>query len=524
VVAAPIAAYKFGVVDTVHKWTGSMRGAQKLNSAFTKLPAENWVSSTDALAEVGKSPVDPARVLLPALDKTQTTAEGKKAKPCPPELVGPFPPAEGTDAKKGSNPNGPVVVKRGAPSGPPAQPLPKPGEAQSDLTLVETSVSISKDPSQELDGEKAVKAGGESVSQQSSSSAETAPDEVPGAHKPLVGPRAIEPAKKRIETSGPQRGPQKRPLTENAAVKKEAPAKGDMSSMPGSQVPGSLKVTINNYNGDHVKWGLMVILDDSVSMGKHVKPWTPNRSQAAAALVAKLPDIMTPGSQLAVRDFLCNKSETKKKPEPCPSHMIFPWAASPFKKLKEKLETVETGGKNDPCAAAAYSLRKDFSGLPSLSPRVLIVTGGVSKCAPKDVIKALSEQKGGDNVAVDVITLGIGKKSRSGYAALAKKGKGLLLNMDKPADADKTLERYGKILKEVRWEKVEVKGEKAVVSMNPKQEVILAPGTYTVTLPAVANIKPGKRVINNVKIESGKPQELEISVIKGRPVVKFRKK
>jgi hypothetical protein len=100
--------------------------------------------------------------------------------------------------------------------------------------------------------------------------------------------------------------------------------------------------------------GLMVILDDSVVMARKTKPWTPSRSQAAESFVAKLAGNLTPGSKMAVRDFLCKQSDPNKKQKEtaCLSHMLFEWAESPFAGLKEKLALVNPRGHNNPCAAA----------------------------------------------------------------------------------------------------------------------------------------------------------------------------
>ena len=99
--------------------------------------------------------------------------------------------------------------------------------------------------------------------------------------------------------------------------------------------------------------GLMVILDDSVVMARKTKPWTPSRSQAAESFVAKLTGYLTPGSRIAVRDFLCKQSNggKKQKETTCLSHMLYEWADSPFPGLKEKLARVSAGGHNNPCAA-----------------------------------------------------------------------------------------------------------------------------------------------------------------------------
>ena len=75
----------------------------------------------------------------------------------------------------------------------------------------------------------------------------------------------------------------------------------------------------------------MVILDDSVVMARKAKPWTPSRSQAAESFVGRAAGNLTPGSKMAVRDFLCKQSDANKKQKEtaCLSHMLSEWADPP---------------------------------------------------------------------------------------------------------------------------------------------------------------------------------------------------
>ena len=114
------------------------------------------------------------------------------------------------------------------------------------------------------------------------------------------------------------------------------------------QLPGSLLVKIKDYEGSLTKWGIMVILDDSRYMARKTKSWSGGRSRTAATLVEKLPDVVTPGSKIAVRDFLCRKSTRKKSRGVCLSHMLYDWAGSPFNQLQETLERSDPAGWNNP--------------------------------------------------------------------------------------------------------------------------------------------------------------------------------
>lgn len=302
---------------------------------------------------------------------------------------------------------------------------------------------------------------------------------------------------------------------------KQGPGEPGEAKSQRFELPGSLMVAIKDYEGSVVKWGLMVILDDSVVMGKKSKTWSPTRSAVAASLVTKLPEILTPGSRLAVRDFMCSEKRDRGN---CLSHLLFDWADAPYKDLTEKLKKLGPSGRTDPCAAAAYAMKKDMSGLGKLARRLLIVTSGSTKCNPREVFQALSQHKPKENITIDVVGLGIPRKTLRGYATLVQRANGIFLKADNPGEVERILSRYKKLLNRRAMEKVEVRGERAVLTVNPGEEITLAPGTYSVVLPLVASLKAAKRTISDVKIRSGETTAIEVKIRKGRPIVKTAKK
>jgi hypothetical protein len=287
------------------------------------------------------------------------------------------------------------------------------------------------------------------------------------------------------------------------------------------ELPGSLTVAIKDYEGSVVKWGMMVILDDSVVMGKKSKIWSPTRSAVAASLVTKLSKSLTPGSRLAVRDFMCSQKRGRGN---CLSHLLFDWADSPYKGLEEKLKKVGPAGRTDPCAAAAYAVKKDMSGLGQLARRLLIVTSGTTKCNPREIFQALGQHKPKQSVVIDVVGLGVPRRTVRGYATLARRAGGVFLKADNPGEVERILPRYKKLLHKRAMEKVEVRGEKAVFTVNPGEELTLAPGVYSVVLPLVASLRAAKRTISDIKIRSGETTVIEVKIRKGRPIVKIAKK
>jgi hypothetical protein len=289
------------------------------------------------------------------------------------------------------------------------------------------------------------------------------------------------------------------------------------------QLPGSLTVKIHHYAGTVPKWGLMVILDDSGTMGKKLRGWNPNRMHTAVEAVESLSGDLEKGSKIAIRDFMCASRDGKPSPAqgPCLSHTLFEWTAAPFKGINEKLAQNNTSGRTNPCAAAAYALKKDFGSLGALSPRLLLVTDGAHRCAFKEVLREADKRTGKEKIAVDVLAFGMHRKRQAGYAKLAQRTNGVFLRIDSPADLKAAMTKYTKLLKTPVKEKIEVRGEKSVLTASPDEELTIVPGTYTIVLPPVAGINPSKRALEPVQIQSGESTVVQVRVNKkGRPLTK----
>ena len=289
------------------------------------------------------------------------------------------------------------------------------------------------------------------------------------------------------------------------------------------QVPGSLKVRIDNYSGSLTKWRLMIILDDSNVMAKEVKPWSPDRFATATTFISKLSSQVTTGSKLSVRDFACVKKDDKKS-APCLSRVIFEWSESPFSGLKDKLQAATPGGVVNPCAAAAYSMKKDFLVSDGLRPRLLLVTCGSVKCNTKDVLKAAGAIGPNAKTPVDVVAVGMNSKGKSAYSNLAKKTGGIFIAVDNPGDLENGVKKYSKNLQVVTLDKIEVRGEKIVFSVNPDEDITLAPGIYTVVLPSIKGLAEFKRSVPNVRIKSGEGTVMTVKLSKGKASVKIGSK
>lgn len=496
--AAVLGAYKLGWLSREFRPAGGSDIEKAPAASFTKVPESNLLSTAQLLEGVGKSPTDPSKVLFPSFDKP-LAADGSQETPiaCPTgpkedRASGPIqgtPPAEQKEPQEASLP--PVQREIEKDKGSPA--------------LVEKPVIVSREP-----GDQKVPEKNERVNE--TKGRPTKPEASGPTQESISTPR----------TSGAtSKGPVAGRATEAPSVQKTAP-EPDQSKEERYELPGSLSVRIKNYTGSTVKWGLMVILDDSASMGRKTKLWTAGRSEAAVNVLMKLPEALTPGSKLAIRDFTCGTST--KKGGFCLSHTLYGWSSSPFSELTDKLAAVKKEGRNNPCAAAAYAVKKDLGGLGELVPRILIVTNGQTKCSYHDVLKAIGSSGSTRKPIVDVMAVGMGPRNSRAYASLAKRTDGMFLRLDKPSEVDRVLGRYGLMLKTKAMEKLEVRGEKAVFTATPEEEITLAPGTYRVVLPLVGKLHPSHRSIPDVKINSGESKIIVVRIKNGRPVVRINKK
>lgn len=506
--AAWVYASRPSLVGQLLLTLNSYRAPEQPTAALSQSRSSDLVSTGKVLGSVGKSLARPTDMPAPTLEGLGGSESGSEDVPRP---TGPTSDALGEDKVSGKS--FPGQAQAG-------------DESSASPQMIETPVIVPRSPSSES---SAGVTGSEHTDR--SSGAPLIKDDVDTQGK------SQEVLKRRPAVELPGERKKAASIKGEASDRSDVPGEGEGSSKNTSEreglrevgeaksrrfeLPGSLTIAIKDYEGSVVKWGVMVILDDSVVMGKKSKTWSPTRSAVAASLVTKLPETLTPGSRLAVRDFLCSEKRDRGN---CLSHLLFDWADAPYKDLAEKLKKVGPAGRTNPCAAAAYAVKKDMSGLGQLSRRLLIVTSGSTKCNPREVLQALGRHKPKENIAIDVVGLGIPRKALHGYATLVRRSNGFFMKADNSGEVERILSRYKKVLSRRAMEKVEVRGERAVFTVNPGEEITLAPGTYSVVLPLVASLKAAKRTIDDIKIRSGETTEIEVKIRKGRPIVKIAKK
>ncbi|MGC8659828.1 MAG: hypothetical protein ACP5U1_12195 [Desulfomonilaceae bacterium] len=286
------------------------------------------------------------------------------------------------------------------------------------------------------------------------------------------------------------------------------------------QLPGSVRVKIDNYVGVYNKWALMVIMDNSAVMNRESKRWKPARIKLAKEFASALPAAIPPGSKISMKDFSCKEDPAKQK-GPCPVHVVYSWSEYPFKGLEEKITNMVSGKVTNPCGAVIGSIKRDFIGTGSHVPRLLLITCGQAKCPSKETSRVLSHQSPGTKVTVDVLALGMPSKRHPTYSLLAKKSGGLFLPIETEAQLDAAMARYKKALRAPTYQRIEIRNDKATVSVPPDEDMALAPGTYTVILPKLKGIAESRRALPNVKIKSGHSTIIEVNPKKGKATIKI---
>ncbi len=473
--------------------------------AFTRTDAESLFSPPTLLENMGRSATDPARVFFPPFQSPPGPENTSPPKSCP------APPA----VMRGPETDQPTVPS--ARESVPQEEKP-PAVSPPGGRVVQTPRVLTREPAGSPASDKTPRAKIASPDDAEQDSPENAP------------------ASPTVDRPGPIRKP--RP---SVPTGDETPASDDAGGVPAPdkktpsvegeaadeqyRLPGSLRVEVSNYKGTKVKWELMVILDNSAAMDAKPKSWPSGRLPTALGFVARIGEALTPGSRIAVRDFLCKPGTEKKRVVPlCLSHLFRPWSSAPAKGLAKELEKSQPAGRTNPCAAAAYSLKRDFSDAADRTSRLVILTGGVTPCALKEVLNAIERKGAKGKIPVDVIALGMSPRRRKGYSSLTARTGGVFLKVENPGGVNSVIARYRDLLQAPIFEKMVVKGDKTSFPIGNNEEITLAPATYTLLLPEVLGLKPAERSIKNIVIASGQTNILKIKINKGRAIVSTVKK
>lgn len=463
-------------------------------------------SAEEVLGSVGRSPLYPSKALFAALEESVLTPKTENPEACPPGMALP------------------AGIKEDAPSEGEAAAAKERADAG---RQADAEPGTAPRPKSEPEAEKSVE--GES---KPDDGAEVDPAPHTGPPAGAVRAEELRAPYDQSETSpeavDPNRGSRLPPNSVRISAREPADDTDSAESPDPApyRMPGSLVVNLSNYSGNLVKWRIMVILDDSAVMEKESKTWETTRMATAVEVVKELPKILTPGSELAVRDFYCNKSRGRRgrTRSRCLSHVLFEWSQAPFAGLTERLEAVGPYGLNDACAAAAFSARRDFGPSGGLAPRILIVTGGLRRCSAKKTVDSATRRGGGSSVRLDVVGIGMSRPSTKAYKYLTGKTDGIFLDIDRPSDVQKVLKRYRAILHTPTLEKMEVRGNRTVFKVANGRSITLSPGSYDLVLPEIKGLSMENRIIKNIKIESQESKVLNVKIRKGKALVRSAKK
>ncbi|MDR3603777.1 MAG: hypothetical protein P4L38_04040 [Syntrophaceae bacterium] len=445
-------------------------------------------------------------------------AKGKKSVKSGPEVsvVAPSTPTAEIDAEKTDRPalssessqNAPAPgTKSSTPSKSQENPQVAPNESQAPTANLAPATSPRNLPSLVSDLQKdssQSKTDTESKSKPSPASQAKTGDQSTVVQQPKESVSKLEPAAE--SSAGPQ-----------SMINNGKPGKA--GAFQEFQLPGSIRVKIHNYSGVYNKWALMAIVDNSAVMNRESKRWKPARVKLAKEFALALLEAIPSGSKIAMKDFSCKANSAKDK-GPCPVHIAYDWSEYPYKGLKEKIDSMAPGNVTNPCGAVIGSIKRDFAGAGNHVPRLLLITCGQAKCPSKETSRVLNRQSPGAKVTVDVLAIGAPIKRHPTYSLLAKKSGGLFLAIETPAQLEGAMGRYKKALRVSTFQKVEIRNDKATVSVAPDEDIALAPGNYTVVLPKLKGIAESHRAIPNVKIKSGHATLIEVNPKKGKASIR----
>jgi hypothetical protein len=277
---------------------------------------------------------------------------------------------------------------------------------------------------------------------------------------------------------------------------------------------GTLTINVKNYKGVRPKWALLVILDNSETMAVDAENWYPNRAAAAADFIGRVQTEMPRGSQIAIRYF-SDEAFVKKKGRTLPlavSHLLDGWAEVPVAGLTPSLRQIASSSEGNPCNAVIRALRQDFGASGGRVPRIAILTDGRAECSLAEISQELKRVKMKESVKIDVVALGIKASKQESYLKLTESTGGLFLKIDGSSDLDSSMTGYARVLNTPRQEPFEVVGNGTTYTILPGQKFDLPPGQYTITLSSIDELDSSRKVIKDVKINSGETRVVEVSV------------
>jgi hypothetical protein len=278
---------------------------------------------------------------------------------------------------------------------------------------------------------------------------------------------------------------------------------------------GQLLVTIKNYEGSPTKWGLLVIIDNSVAMAKLENPWNPSRLLVAAKLVDLLSHQMSLGSKIALRDF-SKKVTLKRGKKEFPlilSKLVYGWTSSSLRLGLDFAAEKRLPKRTNVCAAATLALTSDFAGLVDVVPRVLLLTDCSRKCFDAEILDVLRRYEPGKKPRIDAIVFGASRHGEewSSYQNLARRVGGVFLELRQPSDLEPVLKSYATILRVGSIQPVKIAGPTGAFEVLPGELLKLPAGVYRVVLPQIGDPFIPRRVIEGVVVHAGQRRVLEVS-------------
>jgi hypothetical protein len=284
--------------------------------------------------------------------------------------------------------------------------------------------------------------------------------------------------------------------------------------------PGNLVVHIRNYTGFPIDWGVLCIVDNSMSMARPTEPWDPSRLQAATDLVNNLARSLPDGSRIAVRAFADEGPLMRRGRglELRVSRLVTDWTGRSDGVLDVAENEAMSRGTNNVCAAGDHALGRDMHLMGSgLSPRILILTDGSGECDPRNLGAKISRSVfGARTPLLDVIAVDMKDPVAGVYAEAVGRTHGVFIQVHRPEELPSALSRYLEVVRQPVQRPLKVQGVDGEHEIWPGNTLSLSAGTYTLTLPSKGDGGTSEDRLEGIPVREGQTTTLDLEMVNGR--------
>ncbi len=326
-----------------------------------------------------------------------------------------------------------------------------------------------------------------------------------GTH-PAISPDAlvhlglVRPTEKTAEPEGAPAG---------EVVKKPRVDSGGLREKTGP-APGILRISVEGYEPRPNRWALMIVLDNSESMGGSAGESSLEPSAAALEFITSVAGTIPEGSRVGLRYF-AHAGDLRISGRSYPvrvSRRLSAHRETGGDLLSRLGRTLRFSGLNNVCAAVGSVIRRDFADIEARAPRVLVLTDAASACRVGLVRAAGAGAEGPGSVPTDTALFGSSPLYEADFANLAEATGGILLRVRSREDLAGAQETYAAVLTKPQPARIAITGPEGTMRAQPGEDLEVSPGRYQVGLSGF----PPSEADDGIKVESGRISSVRIVV------------